>query len=193
MKTRILLVPAVLVAALLAPVSAAQAAGAEVTVADMAFTPARVTVGLGQSVTWTFTDQMAHTTTSNQGFWNSGSKSDGDTFARAFTSAGTFGYHCSFHSSMTGAVRVPLKANGSAADGWTLRWSTKRAGSGRNFDIQVKEPGTSAWRWYRIDEKGATASFDPARSGTWKVRARTSNTDAGKNSGWSPVTSVAVS
>ena len=193
MKTRILLIPALLVAALLAPVSPAQAADAEVTVADMAFTPARVTVGLGQSVTWSFPDQMAHTTTSNQGFWNSGSKNGGDTFSRAFTSAGTFGYHCAFHSSMKGAVRVPLKANGSAADGWTLRWSTKRAGTGRNFDIQVKEPGTSSWRWLRIDEKAATAAFDPARVGTWKVRARTSNTAAKSNSGWSPVKSVAVS
>ena len=42
-----LVVPLLLSTALVVPAAPAQAAGAEVTVADMAFSPARVKVGLG--------------------------------------------------------------------------------------------------------------------------------------------------
>ena len=74
----------------------------------MAFSPASVTVGLGEPVTWTFQDAIAHTSTSDQGFWDSGTKSGGATYSRAFTSAGTFAYHCTIHPMMRGKVAVPV-------------------------------------------------------------------------------------
>jgi len=191
---RVLAAPFVLLGALLVVVPApAQAGGTTVTVADTAFTPAQVTVALGQTVTWSFPQQVNHTTTSDQGFWNSGSRNGGETFARAFASAGTYAYHCIPHPQMTGKVRVPLEASGSAADGWTLRWATGAAPDGRDYDVQVRRNGADTWTWFRRNAEKATGTFDPARSGTWKVRARTSNTDAGKSSQWSPVRSVAVS
>lgn len=182
-----------LAAALLVPASPATAADATVTVANNAFSPANVTVGLGDTVTWNFPDAVSHTSTSNQGFWDSGAKSGGASFARTFGSAGRYGYHCTFHSSMTGSVRVPVRATGSAAGGWTLRWATAKAPATRDYDVQVRHEGDSSWTWLRRNTAKPTASFDPARTGTWQVRARTSNTDAGKSSGWSPVKAVPVS
>lgn len=188
-----LLAPVVLVGALLVAPAPAHAADAAVEVADFAFTPATVRVGLGDRVQWTFTDQMSHTSTSDQGFWNSGLKNDGETFSHTFGSAGTYAYHCTPHPQMTGRVKVPLRVTGSPADGWTLRWATGVAPDGRDFDVQVRRKGAGSWTWYRRDTTAATGAFDPGRSGTWKIRARTSNTDAGASSRWSPVRSLTVS
>ena len=47
-----------------------QAAGATVTVANMAFAPAKVRVGMGETVTWTFQDSISHTATSDEGFFD---------------------------------------------------------------------------------------------------------------------------
>ena len=59
------------------------AAGATVTVANMAFNPAGVTVGLGETVTWTFQDLTAHTATSDHGFFDTGAASGGASRTRA--------------------------------------------------------------------------------------------------------------
>jgi hypothetical protein len=148
----------------------------------MRFTPASLKVGLGATVTWSFPDAMAHTTTSTQGFWDSGAKSGGDTYARVFSSSGSFPYRCTFHPSMTGTVRVPVSRSGSAADGWTLRWSST---AGDTYDVQVRK-GSGSWRALRTDTSAVTASFH--RTGTWSVRART---QAGSStSGWSPPVKV---
>ncbi|MCW2792606.1 MAG: blue (type 1) copper domain protein [Nocardioides sp.] len=191
MISRILATLALVVVVVL-PSSPAAATDATVTVANMTFTPGTVTVTLGGTVTWDFADATAHTTTSNQGFWNSGPKSSGQSFARAFSSSGSYGYHCSIHPSMHGTVRVPLTATGSSSGGWTLRWSTGTAGAGRSFDVQVRLSGTSSWKSLRNDTTKATAKFNPARSGTYQVRARTDNTANDKSSGWSPVRAVAI-
>lgn len=188
-SSRALAVPALLVAALLAVPAPAGAADADVTVADEQFSPRSVRVHLGDQVTWTFQDAVNHSSTSDQGFWDSGARRDGATFARTFTSAGTFRYHCTFHLGMTGSVAVPLQATGNPEDGWTLRWSTEAAGADRDFDVQVRRRGATKWAWLKQDTTRATGAFD-RKAGTWLLRARTSNTDAGESSGWSPVRRV---
>jgi plastocyanin len=85
MNARRLLIPAVSVAAaaaLLVPSGAADARATSVTVANMAFTPASIGTTVGGTVTWSFQDSMAHTTTSDQGFWDSGAKASGTTYTR---------------------------------------------------------------------------------------------------------------
>lgn len=167
------------------PLPPATAGGPTVSVADMRFTPASLKVGLGATVTWSFPDAMAHTTTSTQGFWDSGSKSGGDTFQLVFESAGSFPYRCTFHPSMRGSVLVPVFKTGSAAEGWTLRWGTS---AGNTYDVQVRK-GSGAWKKFRTDTTAVTASFQ--RPGTWSVRARTR---AGSStSDWSPVVKVTTS
>jgi len=71
-----------------------------------AFAPSPVSVQAGGSVTWTNNDNTAHTSTANNGAWNSGSIAPGRTFTMTFPSAGTFTYHCTIHPGMTGTVTV---------------------------------------------------------------------------------------
>ena len=181
---------AALVVLLLSSVTAspAAAAGASVTVANMAFGPGKVSVALGERVTWTFSDSVAHTTTSDQGLWDSGTRSGGATYSRAFTSAGTFAYHCTLHPHMHGKVAVSLKATGSPSDGWKLRWATR---VGRlTFDVQVRR-GSGPWRSLLSGTSKAAQRFEPARAGSYSVRART--VKGGERSGWSPATTLPIS
>ena len=170
------------------PAPPATAAGPTVSVADMRFTPATLRTRLGTTVTWSFPDPMAHTTTSNQGFWDSGAKSSGQTFARTFGSAGRFGYRCTIHPSMTGAVLVPVRRTGSAGSGWTLRWATAAGAGSTTYDVQVRK-GSGTWQALRTDTTAPSTRF--ARVGTWSVRARTSVGAA--TSGWSPAVAVTTS
>ena len=94
-----------------------------VTVADDAFTPSTVTLVLGDAVTWSF--KALHTSTSDQGFWDSGDKAAGTTFSRGFLDSGTFPYYCRIHPMMHGKVLVGVKFSGTAARGYALRWSSR--------------------------------------------------------------------
>jgi plastocyanin len=171
---------------------AAIGGGPTVVVTEFSFSPPTSNVGQGTTVTWSFEGTRTHTSTSNQGFWDSGDHASG-TFSKEMKSAGKFPYHCNFHSQMKGSVVVPLKATGSAGGGWTLRWSTSAAGAGRAFDVQSRRQGTTAWHAFKTNTTTASALFNPARGGTYQLRARTSNTAAGKESGWSPVISRRIS
>lgn len=76
------------------------------------FSPDVVTVviGVNNTVFWTNDDSAPHTATSNTGVFDSGSggplTSQGGTYQFTFTTAGTYYYHCSFHSWMQGKVIV---------------------------------------------------------------------------------------
>ncbi len=74
--------------------------------ASNSFLPATATVTKGTVVRWKNTGFVGHTSTSNTGLWNSGPVGPGKTYSRAFKKAGTFRYHCTIHSSMTGKIVV---------------------------------------------------------------------------------------
>lgn len=181
----VLLVVGLGVAAPTAPSHAGGPAPTFVTVAEMQFTPATVRVAMiGYPVYWEFQDAVVHTATSDQGFWDSGPHSSGGMFSWTFKSAGTFGYHCTFHPHMTGKVQVPVNATGSPTAGWDLRWTTTGI-EGQTYDVQVRK-GKKAWQTLRKGTASQRAGFD--RVGTWSVRARTWNGSG--HSGWSPVVKV---
>lgn len=73
---------------------------------NKAFTPDDVSVTVGTTVTWTNSDSVAHTSTSDGEGWNSGSVAPGGNFSVAFRTAGTFPYHCAIHPGMVGTVTV---------------------------------------------------------------------------------------
>ena len=60
------------------------------------FNPSLVTIHPGDQVKWTWASSD-HTTTSVNGIWNSGVRSQGATFTHTFDSAGTFPYYCTRH------------------------------------------------------------------------------------------------
>jgi plastocyanin len=73
---------------------------------NRAFTPDDLEIAVGTTVTWTNTDAVAHTSTSNGGAWDSGTIAPGRQFSFTYMSAGTFPYHCAIHPGMVGTVVV---------------------------------------------------------------------------------------
>lgn len=85
---------------------AAAQAGATVSVTDFAFTPAKVQVNEGDTVTWTFGSRTAHTVTPDGGQVDWCPAATSGSCSVAFPTAGTYTYHCAFHPTMTGTVEV---------------------------------------------------------------------------------------
>ena len=74
---------------------------------DLSFDPPQINVPTESIVSWTNADSIQHTVTSDeQGLFDAGPISPGDTFENVFDSAGEFGYHCAIHPFMTGLVMV---------------------------------------------------------------------------------------
>lgn len=79
---------------------------AKVSIAQMRFDAPTVTITVGRTVTWTNTDGVAHTITSNDGSFGSEELSQGGTFSQIFNEPGTYSYHCQLHPTMRGTVVV---------------------------------------------------------------------------------------
>lgn len=71
-----------------------------------AFGQSPVTVAAGTTVTWTNTDSVPHTSTSDGGTWNSGTIDPGRSFSVVLSQQGTFQYHCVIHPGMVGTITV---------------------------------------------------------------------------------------
>lgn len=76
------------------------------TLANRAFSPDELDVSVGDTVTWTNTDSVSHTSTSDRSGWDSGVVAPGGKFSFAFQAAGTYQYHCAIHPGMVGTVVV---------------------------------------------------------------------------------------
>lgn len=76
------------------------------TLTTTAYAPNPISVAVGGTVTWTNNDTTAHTSTSNNGAWSSGTIAPGGKFSTTFSTAGTFQYHCTIHPNMVGTVNV---------------------------------------------------------------------------------------
>jgi LPXTG-motif cell wall-anchored protein len=91
----------------LSPQTTAHAASdTTVTIADFQFTPASITIHVGDTVTWTNHGPSAHTATANNGSFNTGVLQKGQSASHTFNTAGTFSYICSIHPFMHGTVVV---------------------------------------------------------------------------------------
>lgn len=78
----------------------------EVWIKGMAFGPSTITVSAGTTITWTNKDAVAHTVTSDDGLFDSGSMTGNSTYSRQFPTTGTYPYHCTPHPTMTATVIV---------------------------------------------------------------------------------------
>jgi plastocyanin len=88
----------------------ALAADHAVNIAGSAFSPATVTVTVGDTVTWTNSDQISHTATADGGAFDTGTLGNGASGTITFSTAGSFPYHCTIHPSMAGTVTVEAAA-----------------------------------------------------------------------------------
>lgn len=84
------------------------AATSSVTIKDLAFSPANITVKVGTKVTWTNQDSVQHDVVSDSGSDSPSSEllSKGESYSFTFTKAGTFSYHCTPHPFMKGTITV---------------------------------------------------------------------------------------
>ena len=73
---------------------------------DFSFDPAELTVKVGAKVTWTNQGDASHTVTFDTGGVDSDTLKAGATYDHVFDAAGSFAYHCNFHSSMKGVIVV---------------------------------------------------------------------------------------
>ena len=88
------------------PATAHAANDTSVTISDFQFTPATITIHVGDTVTWTNHGPSAHTATANNGSFNTGVLQKGHSASHTFTTAGTFTYICQIHPFMHGTVVV---------------------------------------------------------------------------------------
>lgn len=78
----------------------------EVLIQSFAFSPSTITVSVNTTITWTNKDAAAHTVTSDIGLFDSGNMNTDATYSYKFITAGTFSYHCTYHSNMLARVIV---------------------------------------------------------------------------------------
>jgi len=77
-----------------------------ITIVDFSYNPNNVTVPVGTKVIWTNNGPSEHTVTSDTSVFNSGTIAVGHKWNFTFNVAGSYPYHCAFHSNMHGIVIV---------------------------------------------------------------------------------------
>ncbi|SFW85516.1 cupredoxin domain-containing protein [Amycolatopsis australiensis] len=101
-----------------APAAPAAPAGSAKSVEAMGykFTPASLTISVGDTVTWTNHDTAPHNIVVTDGpeKFTSPTLQTGQTFSHTFTKAGTYSYYCSIHPDMKATVTVTGSAPTSA-------------------------------------------------------------------------------
>lgn len=70
------------------------------------FQPAGLTVEVGTEVVWTNVDAITHTSTADDGTWDSGDLGVSEAFSFVADTPGTYAYFCAIHPSMVGELIV---------------------------------------------------------------------------------------
>jgi plastocyanin len=157
------LVGAVAAAAVLGPASLAQGA-VPVDIQFQAFSPTPLDVLPGETVEWTNISERRHTVTADNGSFDSGDVSGGDTFNVGFTEPGAYPYHCRVHAGMAGEVDVRRVTLG------PLPTALVPTGDKVEMDGRTADPSSPV----RI-ERSAGSGFEtvatatPAADGTWSA------------------------
>jgi len=84
----------------------ATAASKIIHVKDFAFSPATLTIHVGDRVTFQNDDDEAHTVTATDKSFDSAGLDSGQTWAHTFSKAGTYTYFCALHPYMKGKLVV---------------------------------------------------------------------------------------
>jgi plastocyanin len=181
------------------PAVAPPAQAAQVSIDDVGFHPAAVRIGQGESVIWTNSGNVGHTSTQDGPlvFWDTHRIAPGD-FGEVdqgiLVAAGSYPYHCSIHASMHGVVRVALlvdRTAGTTATTFTFTLASA-AQPGFVYDVQKKR-GSGRWMTFRSGVTTRTTTFQASTPGTYAFRSRLHRTSDGATSGWSRRKRVVVS
>jgi|KBSMisStaDraftv2_1062788.scaffolds.fasta_scaffold86596_3 plastocyanin len=77
-----------------------------VEIRSFAFSPARLTIKLGDTIQWKNDDLAPHTATANGGSWSTETLKNEETGQYVPKAAGSFAYHCKFHPAMIAFIVV---------------------------------------------------------------------------------------
>jgi len=88
------------------PAQQNQTGSGTLTIQSFAFNPNQLNTTVGSKITATNKDGFDHTWTADNGTWDSGHISSGQSYSFTFAKAGTYTYHCAIHTYMTGTVTV---------------------------------------------------------------------------------------
>ncbi|HEU4953475.1 MAG TPA: cupredoxin family copper-binding protein [Gemmatimonadales bacterium] len=92
-------------------------AAATVTMDDFFFSPASVSVAVGDLVTWRNAGNEPHNAVADDGSFDTGTVAAGQRASRMFSKPGTFSYICTIHPNMKGTVRVLSGGGGGGGTG----------------------------------------------------------------------------
>jgi plastocyanin len=84
----------------------ANAADAQIKIANFTFDPPVLTVKAGATVTWVSNDDIPHLVSEKDGKFRSSALDTGGKFSQTFSAAGTVEYFCAIHPHMTGKIVV---------------------------------------------------------------------------------------
>lgn len=119
-------------------------ASASVSIGDNFYSPASVSVAVGDTVTWANNGQAQHSATADDGSFDTGVFGPGVTRSQTFNQAGTFSYFCTVHGqAQSGTVRVLAASSGGGKGGGG---SAGSSGAGTSEAAAVASPdaaGTS--------------------------------------------------
>lgn len=83
-----------------------QSSNNTVAIQNNAFTPVTLNIQVGTTVTWINRDPHSQEVTSDNGLFNSGNLTNGQSFNYTFNQTGTYPYHSSINASMDGKIVV---------------------------------------------------------------------------------------
>jgi len=78
----------------------------KVNIKNSAFSPARVTLKVGDKITFRNRDTLPHTATDQGGSWDTGDMAGKKSVRLGFETPGTYNYVCRYHPNMRGTVVV---------------------------------------------------------------------------------------
>ena len=93
------------------------AASGSVTIADFNFSPASITIDVGDTVTWNNNGPTPHSATANDGSFDTGILRKGQSGSHTFNQAGSFSYYCKPHPYMKATVVVEAAQSGGDTSG----------------------------------------------------------------------------
>lgn len=163
-----------------------------VDVTEYAYTPATVTAARGDVIKWTNRGVLSHTTTSTitgAVGWNN-TLAPGSSSSKSLPGAGTYAYHCNFHS-MSGKVKVRISVSptsGPIGTTFTVSVASAQAPTGYSYAPQVKVPGSTSWT--SLGNTTATSvSYVASKSGKYLFRSKVKH---GSLAGTAPSPTVSV-
>jgi plastocyanin len=135
----------------LAQAEATTAQTIAVDIKNYAYSPASLTVSVGDTVTWTNEDTAPHTVTVSDGpvKFASSNLSQGQTFSYTFTEAGTYSYYCAVHPDMkasvtvTGSTTTPTSTTEPTSSEPTTTMSMPSSSSSSSSTTSMSMPSTS--------------------------------------------------